>query len=134
MESCQETRPRRATVARMNPAFADVSAVAFAPRGDVLAVGRYTGEVQLVAVGSGAPIGRPLAEPSDTPGLITIALAFSARGNDLLVARSPVVSRLTTRFRVRGPTKRACSVARRSFSRSEWQHEIGVLPYEKTCG
>ncbi|GGR83410.1 hypothetical protein GCM10010252_22630 [Streptomyces aureoverticillatus] len=113
------------------PTAADdyVSALAFSPDNDTLAVATHSGTVQLWDVPSSRPLGSPLPTPGDT---IT-SLAFSADGSTLYAGGT----RVPLQKYALDPDRLAAAVCDRTggsgLSREEWRTYLPDLPYRATC-
>ncbi|EPH44765.1 DNA-binding protein [Streptomyces aurantiacus] len=120
-----------AAAADAAPPAADdfVSALAFSPDNDTLAVATHSGTVQLWDVPSSRPLGSPLPTPGDT---IT-ALAFSADGSTLYAGGTRVPSQ---KYAL-DPDRLVAAVCDRTggagLSREQWRTYLPDLPYRTTC-
>ncbi|GGO42842.1 nSTAND1 domain-containing NTPase [Streptomyces lasiicapitis] len=106
-----------------------VSALAFSPDNDTLAVATHSGTVRLWDV----PSSRPLGSPLPTPGDSITSLAFSADGKTLYAGGAHV----PTQKYALDPEHLVAAVCDRTggsgLSREEWRTYLPDLPYRTTC-
>jgi WD40 repeat protein len=108
-----------------------VDVMAFSPDGQTLAAGSDDGAVQLVDVGTGQPIGGRLAEPGFT-GAVKL-LSFSSGGRALIVGTRDGTRVLNVDY-LQDPATYLCSLAGRTFTRTEWAQNVPEVGYQNVCG
>jgi len=106
-----------------------VLSAAFSPDGATLATGSRDGSILLWDIGTGRPLGAPLAGEG---GWIT-ALAYAADGQTLLAGSTTTA---ITRWDVSPSTwaAHACRIAGRNLSVDEWAQYLPGADYRATCG
>jgi WD40 repeat protein len=108
-----------------------IAALAFSPKGDLLAITGHSGKVELWDVGSKRRLGEALQLASDSQAGL-ISLAFSHDGSALHVAdqKGTVYDLPVTGEQVAAAV---CARAGRTLSRQEWQTYLQDIPYHDMC-
>ncbi len=105
-----------------------VSSVAFSPDGKTLASGSWDQTVILWEVTTRQPMGDPLRGHKD--GVFSVA--FSPDGKTL-ASGSQDATVILWDLDLESWKARACRMANRNLTRSEWRQFLGDEPYRKTC-
>ena len=111
--------------------------VIWSPDGKTIAASNEDSTISLWDVVTGQPVGVPLTGHTDA--VYTIAWSpdgttLASGGNDYTIRRWDMVTNRSVQPSPYDPLKlRACRVANRNFTRTEWQHYMGGARYRVTC-
>ncbi len=105
-----------------------MTAVAFNPDGDLLAIAGADRTVRLWNTATGQPHGQPLTGHTDRVN----GVAFSPDGTLLAIAGYDNTARLWNPY-FHDWQKVGCQLVNRNLSMDEWNQLLPGVPYERTC-